>query len=144
MGFGVIVVLTSVVSVLNLCCWGIHFWGESDRIQNQIAGALKFALEECFTVEGTTTTTTSITAILVHHWYSVQLFCIGGVVIVVVCTNLFCCLIWRVGWCGPSIGRRSITELPSGEASPVSPLPLEVLARNQLAELRVRRHGAGR
>lgn len=132
------------VTVINFFTWLHHQTGRESSIELAISRAVAEVLQSCLEVESTTTTTTTTASpdfgflesgggrrwglwlLVLHTW-----------ILIIVLLVLAGCWCWR----RDNKPSGSIDQLAIGEESPrTSPVSLETLARNQLAEIRLRRH----
>ena len=156
MGFGVLwlVILGAVVGqvalLTNIVVWVGYFQAPQIWLVHLVEGAVRLALQDCFGTDWLQETTTTTTTPESVFWPDFSLA--GGwltltvrVEIVLICVaagfSILPCLFWL-----RRKQREDQTEgLVDSPPSPVSSdLNLAVLARNQLAEVRLRRHGPGR
>lgn len=132
------------VTVINFFTWLHHQTGRESSVELAISRAVAEVLQTCLEAETTTTTTTTTPSLDFgflepgsgRRWGLWQLFLQTWVLIFILLV-IFGCWCWRKD-IKPS---GTIDQLAIGEDSPkTSPVSLETLARNQLAEIRLRRH----
>ena len=137
--------LGQVITWLNIFVW--LAWSGLGNINELVQRAVKTAVQECLDLDISTTSTTTepVPFIPTIHWYSASLSIwvrFDFVVIIVGVTSLLFWLVIGWWWCTRS------SKSPCSVVEPGSPLPLELpiaqVARNQLAEIRLRRHGPHR
>ncbi len=156
MGFGVwwLVILGAVIGqvalLTNIVVWVGYFQAPQIWLVHLVEGAVRLALQDCFGTDwlqlSTTTTTTPESVYwpgfsLAGGWLTVTLRVEIILIVVIAGLSILPCLFWL---------RREQREdriegLSETPPSPVSSdFNLAILARNQLAEVRLRRHGPGR
>ena len=132
------------VTVINFLTWLHHQTGRESSLELAISRAVAEVLQTCLELDSTTTTTTTtpfsgfsfLEAGFGRRW-GLWLLLLQGWIVTFILLVIFVC--WR--WNRVSSQNCSVDQLAVGEDSPkTSPVSLETLARNQLAEIRLRRH----
>lgn len=144
--------LTLFGAVIGQIVTWVHFavwvgWSGLGQVSELVHEGVRRAVQECLELEVTTTSTTTepVPFIPSIHWYSasISIWVRFDFLVIIGCLTLTTSGLVLCGWwCCRSHKHEVATAEP---LSPVAvELPIAQLARNQLAEIRLRKHVANR